>query len=127
MFFLTNELAKEAEITISSARDTTRPGLQAAGSWVMTKGYREGIARGCHLGLRTNHVLGLQFTFTFLYSQGVLAWSLSHSCAFFQAAFFWPPSNRICFVSGCSVLYAFRSMKPPQPHCSAVPADTQIM
>ena len=36
MFFLTNELAKEAEITILSARDTTRPGLQAAGSWVTT-------------------------------------------------------------------------------------------
>ena len=35
MLFLTNELAKEAEITIFSARDTTRPGLQAVGSWVM--------------------------------------------------------------------------------------------
>ena len=30
------KLAKEAEITILSARDTTRPGLQAVGSWVMT-------------------------------------------------------------------------------------------
>ena len=28
MLFLTNELAKEAEITILSARDTTRPGLR---------------------------------------------------------------------------------------------------
>ena len=29
MLFLTNELAKKAEITILSARETTRPGLQA--------------------------------------------------------------------------------------------------
>ena len=36
IFFLTNEFTKEAEITILSARDTTRPGLQAVGSWVMT-------------------------------------------------------------------------------------------
>ena len=33
----------------------------------MTLGYkRKGIARGCHLGLRANRVLGLQFTFIFL-------------------------------------------------------------
>ena len=25
---------------------------------------------------------------------------------FFAEVFFWPPSNRICFVSGCSALYA---------------------
>ena len=31
LFFLTNELGKEAEIIILSARDTTRPGLQAVG------------------------------------------------------------------------------------------------
>ena len=36
MLFLTNELAKEAEKTILSARNTTRPGFQAVGSWVMT-------------------------------------------------------------------------------------------
>ncbi len=36
MLFLANELAKKTEITILSARDTTRPGFQAVGSWVMT-------------------------------------------------------------------------------------------
>ena len=29
------------------------------------------------------------------------------SCAFFPHwGFFWPPSNSICFVSGCSALFA---------------------
>ena len=47
MLFLTNELAKKAEITILSARETTRPGLQAGAS-----GYIRGsIARDSHLGL----------------------------------------------------------------------------
>ena len=32
--FLTNEQANKAEITILSARDPTRPGFQAAASWV---------------------------------------------------------------------------------------------
>ena len=68
MLFLTNELAKEAEITILSARDTTRPGLHTMGSWVITLGYiRKGIAHGCHLVLRTNRVFGLQFTFIFIF------------------------------------------------------------
>ena len=34
MLFLTNELARKAEITILPARETTRPGLQAGASWV---------------------------------------------------------------------------------------------
>ena len=52
MLFLTNELAKKAEITILSARKSTRPGLQAGASWVERKPYkRKGIARGSHLGL----------------------------------------------------------------------------
>ena len=50
MLFLTNELAKKAEITILSARETTRPGLQAGASWVERKGYIRGsIARDSHL------------------------------------------------------------------------------
>ena len=52
MLFLTNELAKKAEITILSARETTRPGLQAGASWVERKEYIRGsIARESHLGL----------------------------------------------------------------------------
>ena len=52
MLFLTNELAKKAEITILSARKSTRPGLQAGASWVERKPYkRKGIARDSHLGL----------------------------------------------------------------------------
>jgi hypothetical protein len=52
MFFLTNELAKKAEITILPARDTTRPGLQAGASLVERKRYRRGsTARDSHLGL----------------------------------------------------------------------------
>ena len=52
MLFLTNELAKKAEITILSARETTRPGLQAGASLVERKGYIRGsIARDSHLGL----------------------------------------------------------------------------
>ena len=54
MLFLTNELAKKAEITILSARETTRPGLQAGASWVERKGYIRGsihVARDSHLGL----------------------------------------------------------------------------
>ena len=52
MLFLTNELAKKAEITILSAWETTRPGLQAGASWVERKGYIRGsIARDSHLGL----------------------------------------------------------------------------
>ena len=52
MLFLTNELAKKAEITIVSARKSTRPGLQAGASWVERKqDIRKGIARDSHLGL----------------------------------------------------------------------------
>ena len=39
MLFLTNELAKKAEITILSAREKTWPGIQAGVSWVERKGY----------------------------------------------------------------------------------------
>ena len=39
MLFLTNELAKKAEITILSARDTTRPGPQAGALWMVNQGY----------------------------------------------------------------------------------------
>ena len=35
MLFPTNELAKKAEITILSARESTRPGLQAGASWLV--------------------------------------------------------------------------------------------
>ena len=52
MLFLTNELAKKAEMTILPARKSTRPGLQAGASWVEKKPYkRKGIARDSHLGL----------------------------------------------------------------------------
>ena len=52
MLFLTNELAKKAEITILSARESTWPGLQAGASWVERKPYiRESVARDSHLGL----------------------------------------------------------------------------
>ena len=55
MVFLTDESAKKAEINILSARDTTRPGPWARASWVMMQWYiKESIARGVHLGLRTN-------------------------------------------------------------------------
>ena len=52
MLFLTNELAKKAEITILSAREKTRPGIQAGVSWVERKGYiTVSVARENHLGL----------------------------------------------------------------------------
>ena len=52
MLFLMNELAKKAEITILSAREATRPGLQAGVSWVERKPYIRGsVARDGHLGL----------------------------------------------------------------------------
>jgi len=52
MLFLTNELAKKAEITILPVRDITRPGLQAGASWVERKGYIWGsVARDSQLGL----------------------------------------------------------------------------
>ena len=52
MLFLTNELAKKAEITSLSARKSTRPGLQAGASWVERKPFkRKGIVRDSHLGL----------------------------------------------------------------------------
>ena len=52
MLFLTNELAKKAEITVLSARESTRPGLQAGASWVERKPYiKGGVARDSHLGL----------------------------------------------------------------------------
>ena len=50
MLFLTNELAK-AEITILSARESTRPGLQAGASWVEREPYIRGVAPDSHLGL----------------------------------------------------------------------------
>ena len=52
MVFLTNEFTKKAEITILSARESTRPGLQAGALWVERKAYmRESVARDSHLGL----------------------------------------------------------------------------
>ena len=52
MLFLTNELAKKAEITILSAREETRPGIQAGVSWVERKRYiTVSVARENHLGL----------------------------------------------------------------------------
>ena len=42
MLFLTNELAKKAEITILSAREATRPGRQAGASWVERKAVYKG-------------------------------------------------------------------------------------
>ena len=54
-YFCENESANKAEINILSARDTTRPGPWARSSWVMMQWYiRESVARGVHLGLRTN-------------------------------------------------------------------------
>ena len=65
MLFLTNELAKKAEITILSAWETTRPGLQAGSSWVERKGYIRGsVARDSHLSLWINPVQScVQFVF----------------------------------------------------------------
>ena len=52
MLFLTNELAKKAEIIILSAREKTRPGLQPGTSWVEGKRYTTVSAgRESHLGL----------------------------------------------------------------------------
>ena len=52
MLFLTKELAKKAEITILSARKSTRPEFQAGASWVERKPFkRKGIVRDSHLGL----------------------------------------------------------------------------
>ena len=55
MVFLTIESADKAEINILSAPDTTRPAPWARASWVMMQWYTRGsIARGVHLGFRTN-------------------------------------------------------------------------
>ena len=52
MVFLTNEFTKKAEITISSAGESTRPGLQAGALWVERKAYISvSVARDSHLGL----------------------------------------------------------------------------
>ena len=52
ILFLTNELAKKAEITILSARESKRPKLQVGASWVGRKSYIRGsVARDSHLGL----------------------------------------------------------------------------
>ena len=52
MVFLTNEFAKNAKITILSARESTRPGLQAGAISVERKAYIRGsVARDSHLGL----------------------------------------------------------------------------
>ena len=52
MVFLTNAFTKKAEITILSARELTRPGLQAGALWVERKAYMRGsVARNSHLGL----------------------------------------------------------------------------
>ena len=51
MLFLTNELAKKAEITILSARESTRLGLQAGASWVDRELYIRVVARDSHLGV----------------------------------------------------------------------------
>ena len=49
---MTNEFTKEAKITILSARESTRPGLQAGALWVERKAYIRGsVARDSHLGL----------------------------------------------------------------------------
>ena len=52
LFLPMNELAKEAETTILSARESTRPGLQAGASRVERKAYMRGsVTRDSHLGL----------------------------------------------------------------------------
>ena len=52
MVFLTNGFTKKAEITILSARESTRPRLQAGALWVERKAYIRGsVARDSHLGL----------------------------------------------------------------------------
>ena len=52
MLFLTNGLAKKVEITILSAPDIMRTGLQAGASWMERKGYiRRSVARNSYLGL----------------------------------------------------------------------------
>jgi len=62
MLFLTSELANKAEITILSARDTTRAWVPGRASRVGMYGYiRPGITRGCHLGFKTNRVLSSRF------------------------------------------------------------------
>ena len=57
MVFLTNEFTKKAERAILSARESTRPGLQAGALWVERKAYIKGsVARDSHLGLWINPV-----------------------------------------------------------------------
>jgi len=52
MLFLTNELAKKAEITILQTRDTTRAGLKVGASGVERKRNIKGsVACDIHLGL----------------------------------------------------------------------------
>ena len=53
MLFLASELANKAEITILSARDTTRAWVLGRGIMGRNVGYiRTGITRSCHLGFR---------------------------------------------------------------------------
>ena len=62
MLFLTNELAKKAETTILSARESTGPGLQAGASRVERKAYMRGsVARESHLGPFSEFRLSFSF------------------------------------------------------------------
>ena len=57
-------LPNEAEITILSARDTTRTWVPGRGIMGRNVGYiRTSIERGCHLGYRTNRVLFVSFLY----------------------------------------------------------------
>ena len=67
MLFLTNELAKKAEITIFASKVKARTGLQAVASWVGRKEYIKGrFARIRYHGLGINPQLRAWFSSFFL-------------------------------------------------------------
>ena len=114
MLFLT-KLAKEAEITILSARDTTRPGLMGNDVGLYKEGYSTWLLSRSQNQPRSWSAVYVYFYFSVKPSR--IGLELEHGSypdflcifsllGFFVAGFFWPPSNRICFVSGCSALYA---------------------
>ena len=66
MLFLTSELANKAEITILSARDTTRAWVPGRGILGRDVGvYKTGNNNGCHQGFRTNRLLFVSFRLIF--------------------------------------------------------------
>ena len=76
MLFLTSELANEDEITILSARDTTRAWVPGRGIMGTNVGYiRTVITRGFHLGFRSEPTAFFSFLFVYLFLCLVLSFS----------------------------------------------------